>query len=105
MAATPVICQPRGLWVRRPRLQRRNYDDGVPGALDDVDDLGLLRSRHLELRQRGVQVVYEGVPLVCGDGKVAVRIAHRPSGVLLRPAPCPAYHPRATELEAGREDP
>jgi hypothetical protein len=57
MPATPELCSPtrgnasvssssdsrEGLWARWPRPQRRNHDDGGPGALDDGDDLGLLR--------------------------------------------------------------
>ena len=118
MPATPELCSPtrgnasvssssdsrEGLWARWPRPQRRN-DDGVPGALDDGDDLGLLRRRHLELRQRQPQVVHEGVPLVCGDGEVALRIAREPSGVLLGPARGLADHLGDEELEACRGDP
>ena len=64
----------------------------IIGAVDDRLQLRLLDGGNLELVQRLLEVIHESVPFVRRDVQIFVRITHRSSSVLLRPARRPANH-------------
>src|SRR5438477_3052639 len=64
----------------------RAYDDGASGALDDRQELSSLLRRHVELVERVVEVVDEGLPLVVRDQQVATR-SQGPDAKRRPPAP------------------
>src|SRR5277367_4898919 len=96
------FCVRSRAWRRRRPLI--GDDDVRTGAVDDYFEFGLLFSGDVELVERLLKVVEEGVPLLTGNFESGMRFGHGLAGVFLWTAGGPTNHFRHEVFEAGRGD-
>src|SRR6266542_2013706 len=98
------VAEPRSARLRSPRRAGRGHDVGLR-LPDDLEQLLLLPRRHLELRERLLELAHHHVPLLLRDVHASVRLLHALPRVLARTARHLAHHRGHLVLEIRRGRP